>query len=97
MPTDYLISVDSPCSGDQTVTQQGTNVYGGGQGDFTYALLNLDPNETRWKFTVYDYERTTACSPSKTFLQDPPGDASDPSGDYSEVGGSGSASVTAQP
>lgn len=97
MSSSYSIGVLSPCTGTQVVSQQGTNVYAGSAGDFTYALLNLPSGASRWRLTTFDYEQGTTCEEEMKFEQNAPGNASDPTGDYTEIGGSGTAHVATYP
>ena len=81
MATTLSINVQSPCTGDQLVTKHDTLFYAGPSGDFTYATINRGPSESRWRLVVFDYNRSTACTPIQEFLQDTP-NANDPTGVY---------------
>jgi len=75
----YIAHVDTPCNGDQDLSETAADLYSGTSGDFTYVVLSKDT--TRWVLTVYQYVPTSACYPIKVFLQ-VTADLNDLSGDY---------------
>jgi len=81
MPLSLQLVVSSPCTGAQFVNKVSSQLYTGTAGDFTFALLSRDSSATRWTMVMYDFDRSTACSPTRTYIQDP-GDALDPNGTY---------------
>lgn len=81
MPLVLKLVVSSPCTGEQIVNKVSSQFYSGTAGDFTAAILFRNSSQTRWTMVVFDFDRTTGCSPERTFIQDP-GDAHDPNGTY---------------
>ena len=81
MSLSLRIAVATPCTGEQLVIKQQTNFYAGSTGDFTYGIVSKSPSAAGFSMVVYDYGRSTACTPSVDFVQDPP-DANDPTGLY---------------
>lgn len=84
----YAINVSTPCTGNQIVSKVASTYYTGSGGDFTYVILSRAPQDTAWKVTLYDYGRSSACSPEKLYEQATP-DANDPAGSYYCVGSNG--------
>lgn len=77
-------TIDSPCSGVQTLEQVNANLYQGTVGSFDYGVLSADPSQG-WILTIYDYSSSSSpCYPSIQYGQVTP-DGSDPTGEYGKM------------
>lgn len=77
MSTTYSVSVNSPCSGTQTVSQISSTLYRGAVGSFTLVVLSQDAT-LGWVLTVYDLANPLgSCYPFAQYAQVTP-DTSDP-------------------
>ena len=85
LPASLLVSVTSPVTGDQTVNNVSSTLYYGTSGDFSSASVVLSGGA--WTLLVYDG------GPPIVFSQDT-ADPNDPTGGYSQVGGTGRAGIT---
>lgn len=100
MSTSYTVSVSSPCTGTQTVSQISTTRYQGSSGSFTLVVLVQDAT-LGWVLTVYDYANPLgSCFPFAQYSQVTPNTSDPTSSAYGLlVGGSpdttqGAATVT---
>jgi hypothetical protein len=89
--TSLKIEVSSPCTGEGIVLKQDPTFYAGSNGDFTYAIVSRSPSDTQWRMVVFEYSRSTACTPTAEFEQETP-NASDPTGRYIGYDSSGNPS-----
>ena len=86
-------TMNTPCSGTQTLTKINNDLYQGTLGNFTLGVLSSDPSQG-WFLTIYDYGSTSSpCYPSIQYGQVTP-NTSDPSGSYGKMVG-GSPDITA--
>lgn len=94
MPS-LTVSVATPCSGIQTVTDVSPTLYTGSTGAFTFVILSSHPTYG-WLLVVYDQSNTSSpCYPNAQYGQVTP-NASDPKGLYGLlVGGTGTPDTAA--
>ena len=76
-----LVTVTSPCPGNQAVSPINPQIYQGATGTFTYVVLSANPSYG-WLLVVYDYSSPDGpCYPNALFGQVTP-NAQDPFGAY---------------
>lgn len=93
----YTASVNSPCTGDQTLDEISSSLYQGTSGNFSVGVLISDATQG-WLLTIIETGSGSSCYPSITYGQVTP-NSSDPTGTYGEMvngspdTGSGEASI----
>ena len=87
LPQVLVVSVESPCTGLQTITKQSDTLYAGATGDFSYCVLYTvnDGGSTSWELKIWDYRPTSPCFGITYFRLDPP--SADPIGVYCDFDG----------